>query len=79
MYRWFQIALLSVLAIAPLLLLGWFLKRRLLDRKHLPPGVANATRVQLMDLMNEDQRAGLEHQMYMEEDEEREADQGQDR
>jgi hypothetical protein len=55
---------------------GWVIKRRFIDRKPIPPGVADATRASLMNMMNADQRAGLEHQMYMEQDETREDDAG---
>ena len=59
-----------------LLFVGWVIKRRFIDKKPIPSGVENATRAHLMNLMNEDQRAALEHQMYMEEEESREDDQG---
>jgi hypothetical protein len=71
----------KVFAIACGLLLlafiGWIVKRRFIDRKPIPPGVAGASRATLMEMLNADQRAGLEHQMYMEEEERAEDDQGE--
>jgi hypothetical protein len=71
----------KILAIAGgillLLFLGWVVKRRFIDRKPIPSSVSNATRAQLMEIMNAEQRAALEHQMHMEEDESREDDQGE--
>jgi hypothetical protein len=60
-----------------LLFVGWIVKRRFVDRKPIPPGVANASRANLMNLLNADQQAGLEHQMYMEEEERAEDEQGE--
>ena len=60
-----------------LLFLGWVIKRLLIDRKPIPSSVSNATRAQLMDVMDAERRAGVEHQLYMEEDESREDDQGE--
>lgn len=58
--------------------LVWVIKRTLVNRRAIPPGVAAATRAQLMEMLNAEQQAGLEHQMYMEEEERREDDQGAD-
>ena len=75
---WRTIQLVFTIAIGVLFLLfvGWIVKRRFIDRKPIPSNVANATRAELLELMNADQKAGLEHQMYMEEEESREDDQG---
>ena len=56
----------------------WVVKRTLISRKPIPPGVAGATRAQILDMLNAEKRAGLEHQMYMEEEERRDEEQGED-
>ena len=63
-------------ALVFLLFVGWIVKRLLIERKPIPPGVADASRVQLMNLMNAEQQAAIEHQIHMEQEERAEDDQG---
>ena len=60
-----------------LIFVGWIIKRRFIDRKPIPTGVADATRTNLMNMMNAEQRAALEHQMYMEQEQTQDDEQGE--
>ena len=64
----FHVVLAGSCAVLLILFVCWFIKRRLIDRKPTPPGVSNAARTNLLDMMNKEQRAAVEHQMFMEEE-----------
>jgi hypothetical protein len=78
-WRSIQLVLTIGIGLLFVLFVGWIVKRRFIDRKPIPSDVANATRAELMELMNADQKAAIEHQMFMEEDDSREDDQEEPR